>query len=285
MRRLLLLLTLFGLVAGAVPAAATPMFDHDRVRPLARAHAHNDYEHDRPLFDALSHGFTSVEADIFLVEGELLVAHDPEDLDPSRTLRSLYLEPLRRLVSHGGVYPGRRVEFQLLIDIKTEGESTYAELDEVLRSPRYAFLWTTYRYGRVWRGPVTAVVSGNRPRATMEAQRSRFAFYDGRIANPDDLGPGSAAELTPLVSDNWTNLFSWTGVGEMPAAERAELRAIVATAHRAGQRVRFWATPDVPGPARDAVWRELVAADVDHINTDDLAGLSDFLRSRSKRAA
>ena len=35
---------------------------------LERAHAHNDYEHPRPLFDALDHGFKSVEADIWLVE-------------------------------------------------------------------------------------------------------------------------------------------------------------------------------------------------------------------------
>lgn len=280
-RSLFLLLALLGLVAGAVPAAASVPADRpDWVRPLAQAHAHNDYEHDRPLFDALDHGFTSVEADIWLADGELLVAHDEEDLDPTRTLRSLYLDPLRHKAIHGGIYPGRRVEFQLLIDIKTEGESTYAELDSVLRSPRYAFLWTSYRFGRVWRGPVIAVVSGNRPRATMEAQRSRFAFYDGRIANPDDLGPGSDARLTPLVSDNWTTLFSWTGAGEMPADERAELRSIVRTAHRAGQRVRFWETPDLPGPQRQAVWRELDAADVDHINTDDLAGLAEFLREK-----
>jgi hypothetical protein len=64
----------------------------------------------------------------------------------------------------------------------------------------------------------------------------------------------------------------------MPADERAELREIVATAHEAGQRVRFWATPDVPGPEREAIWRELLAAGVDHINTDDLAGLETFLR-------
>jgi hypothetical protein len=275
-RSLFLLLALLGLVAGAVPVAATPQ--HGSARPLPQAHAHNDYEHDRPLFDALDHGFTSVEADIYLVGEDLLIAHDPEDLDPSRTLRSLYLDPLRRLVRHGGIYPGRRVEFQLLIDIKTEAESTYAALDRLLRSPRYAFLWTTYRSGRVRQGPVTAVVSGNRPRATMAAQRHRVAFYDGRIANPGDLGPGSPATLTPLVSDNWTKLFSWTGVGPMPADERAELRGIVRTAHRAGQRVRFWATPDAPGPARDAVWRELRAAHVDHINTDDLAGLAGFLR-------
>lgn len=277
-RSLLLLLAVLGLVGGAVPvAAAAPA--HERVRPLPQAHAHNDYEHPRPLFDALDQGFTSVEADIYLVGADLLVAHDPEDLDPARTLTSLYLDPLRERVirNHGTVHRGYR-DFQLLIDIKTEGESTYAALDTLLRSPKYSFLWTSYRYGHVRRGAVTAVVSGNRPRATMAAQPTRVAFYDGRIANTTDLGPGSDARLTPLVSDNWTNLFSWAGVGAMPADQRAKLRDIVRTAHRAGQRVRFWATPDVPGPERDAVWRELVAADVDHINTDDLKGLADFLR-------
>jgi glycerophosphoryl diester phosphodiesterase family protein len=277
-RSLLLLLAVLGLVGGTVPVAtASPA--HERVRPLAQAHAHNDYEHPRPLFDALDNGFTSVEADIFLVGTELLIAHDPEDLDPTRTLRSLYLDPLRERVlrNHGAVHRGYR-DFQLLIDIKTDGESTYAALDTLLRDPRYRFLWTSYRYGHVRHGAVTAVVSGNRPRATMAAQPTRVAFYDGRIANTTDLGPGSDARLTPLVSDNWTNLFSWTGSGPMPADQRAKLRDIVGTAHRAGQRVRFWATPDTPGPERDAIWRELVAADVDHINTDDLKGLADFLR-------
>ncbi|WP_298590183.1 hypothetical protein [uncultured Kocuria sp.] len=43
---------------------------------MAQAHAHNDDEHGRPLFDAPEHGSTSVEADGWLVEGELRVAHD-----------------------------------------------------------------------------------------------------------------------------------------------------------------------------------------------------------------
>lgn len=63
----------------------------------------------------------------------------------------------------------------------------------------------------------------------------------------------------------------------MPAAEREKLRGIVSAAHVRGQRVRFWATPDLPGPRRDAVWAELLAAGVDHLNTDDLAGLEAFL--------
>ena len=31
----------------------------------------------------------------------------------------------------------------------------------------------------------------------------------------------------PLVSDNWTNIFTWAGLGPMPAAERAKLHDIV----------------------------------------------------------
>ncbi len=81
--------------AVAVPSYARAAEQKPGRGPLRRAHAHNDYEHPRPLLDALSHGFTSVEADIHLVDGQLLVAHDPIDLDPSRTLESLYLAPWR----------------------------------------------------------------------------------------------------------------------------------------------------------------------------------------------
>ena len=85
----------------------------------------------------------------------------------------------------------------------------------------------------------------------------------------------------PLVSDNWTKLFTWQGIGSMPEAERTKLHAYVAEAHANGYRVRFWATPDQPGAARDAVWSELADAGVDHINTDDLAGLQQFLTART----
>ncbi|MFI6033623.1 phosphatidylinositol-specific phospholipase C/glycerophosphodiester phosphodiesterase family protein [Streptomyces sp. NPDC051315] len=271
-------LTTFGAaLAGAValPAGnALAAEQKHRVRPLWRAHAHNDYEHPRPLLDALDHRFGSVEADIFLVGGQLLVAHDPVDLDPARTLESLYLAPLAARVEahHGAVYRGARTPLQLLIDIKTEGASTYLALDRQLR--RYRHLFTTYDHGRVRRGPVTAVISGDRAaRLPMQAQTVRRAFYDGRLA---DLG-STEASFASLISDNWSLNFTWQGVGAFPDAERRKLRGIVGAAHARGQKVRFWATPDVPGPARDALWGELLAADVDHLNTDDLAGLEAFL--------
>lgn len=283
LRVLSLLLAILGLVAGA----AAPALAQAQVRPLAQAHAHNDYEHQRPLLDALDHGFTSVEADIFLIDDQLLVGHDLPDLDPERTLRKLYLDPLAERVRAGGgqVYPGTDRPFQLLIDLKNSGEDTYRALDALLRDDRYAFMFSRYTGGKVRPGAVQVVISGDRPRALMESQRSRFAFYDGRIADAGDLGPGDDARLTALVSENWTKVFDWNGSGAMPEDERAKLKEIITTAHRAGQRVRFWNTPDEPGPRRTAVWQQLVDAEADHINTDDLAGLRDFLTPRRPRSA
>jgi hypothetical protein len=286
-----LLLTIAALVAPSTAAEPAPSprpqhrhtdasssrpADVSRVEPLAQAHAHNDYEHARPLFDALDHGFTSVEADVWLVNGRLLVAHELAQVDPDRTLRSLYLRPLRRrIATHGGsVYRRWPGEFQLLVDIKSEAESTYAAIDRALR--RHAGMMTTYTHGRrVRQGAVTAVISGNRPLETMRTQRVRRAGYDGRLS---DLDSGLSRRVMPLVSDNWTTHFGWTGHGEMPPQERTKLHRIVDRAHAQGYRVRFWATPDEPGPERRAVWRELLDADVDHLNTDDLAALRTFLR-------
>src|SRR6201986_2422729 len=113
------------LLAG--PAARAD--DKPAVVPLRHAHAHNDYEHPRPLFDALDNGFCSVEADIFLTPDGLLVGHTQKDLKPGRTLEALYLEPLRELVKANGgrVYPGGPTIF-LLIDVKTNAKETCAAL-------------------------------------------------------------------------------------------------------------------------------------------------------------
>ncbi|MFI0740679.1 phosphatidylinositol-specific phospholipase C/glycerophosphodiester phosphodiesterase family protein [Streptomyces sp. NPDC021100] len=271
--------TLGAALAGTVapPALAGTARGRHTPPPLRRAHAHNDYEHPHPLADALSHGFGSVEADIWLVGDKLLVAHDPAGLDPRRTLAALYLDPLlRRVRANGGrVYRGYDTSLQLLIDIKSAGDATYRALSRELH--RYREMLAGCADGRVRPGAVTAVVSGDRAaRGPMEAERVRYAFYDGRLT---DLGTAAPASFLPLVSDNWGQNFRWQGVGPMPAEERATLRRIVRRAHAEHRRVRFWATPDLPGPAREAVWRELLAAGVDHLNTDDLAGLEAFLRA------
>ncbi len=256
--------------AAATPAAAQ---DGESVVPLLRAHAHNDYEHDRPLLDALDHGFTSVEADVWLVGGQLLVAHDLEDVRPERTLRSLYLQPLsRRVEAHGGSVYDIETPFQLMIDVKSSGVRTYRALHRELR--RYRHYLTTYGDWGTNDRAVQITISGNRPRAYMERQNVRYATYDGRSP---DLGTDVLPDFMPLVSDSWERQFTWRGIGAMPAAERTRLRTWATQAGEAGQRLRLWATPDAAGPAREAVWRELLTAGVGYLNTDDLAGLQEFL--------
>jgi hypothetical protein len=243
------------------------------VAPLLQAHAHNDYLHDPPLLQALAHGFASVEADIFLVGDKLCVAHEAKKVTPERTLQSLYLEPLRQRVkeNEGRVYRGVS-RFILLIDIKTAAEPTYRRLHEVLAG--YQDMLTTFDSQGRKNKAILVVVSGNRPLKLMQSQPVRYAGYDGRLP---DLNSDLSADVIPMISDQWVKPFTWKGEGPMPQEERQRLNDIVRRAHAKGRLVRFWLTPDDPSRERDAVWRELLAADVDLINTDDLKGLQEFL--------
>lgn len=252
-----------------IPNVAPP----SRVVPLPQAHAHNDYAHRRPLHDALDHGFTSVEADIFRVGTELLVGHFRLELRPDRTLQRLYLDPLRRRVRENGgtVYPGSKLPFYLLIDLKTEGKSTYDILDKLLAE--YGDMLSHFREGRFFPGAVTVVISGNTPREIIAKQNLRYAAIDGR---PGDLDSDEPSHLIPMISSSWGSLFRWRGEGAMPGLERDKLRAYVDKTHKRGRIVRFWATPEKP-----ELWRELRSAGVDLINTDQLPRLRDFLLGES----
>lgn len=238
------------------------------IKPLAAAHAHNDYLHERPLLDALDHGFTSVEADVFLVQGKLLVAHDITALRPERTLAALYLDPLReRIQSRDGWIYDKGRSLTLLVDIKSDAETTYAALHKLLAE--YAAMLTTVADDVLETKGVTVIISGNRSQETIRGQKVRYAGIDGRLS---DLDSNLPADLLPLISDNWRNHFKWTADGPLPVGERDKLHQIVKESHAKGRRVRFWATPE-----RTAVWKELRMAGVDLINTDDLAGLQKFL--------
>lgn len=260
----LALLSIFWLASAPLVVAETP-------KVLAHAHAHNDYHHPRPLVDALDHGFASIEADVYLVDGELLVGHDVWELRPQRTLKSLYLEPLRKRVdaNNGSVY-GDGTAITLLIDFKSDGPATYAVLANQLAD--YAGMLTRVVDGQIHHGPIQIVISGNRPLNQITTERTRYAAIDGRFP---DLAGEQPAHLIPLVSENWRSHFTWNGIGEMPAAERTKLRAFAARCHAQDRQLRFWATPETP-----ECWSELLAAEVDLLGTDDLDALQKFLTAQ-----
>jgi hypothetical protein len=244
-----------------------------QVSPLPNAHAHNDYVHERPLFDALDHGFCSVEADIHLVDGQLLVAHDLVDTTPSRTLQSLYLEPLRqRIAEYDGSVYAEQTPVTLLIDIKSDAEATYSALHDLLRS--YADILTIYAGDVAIPGPVQAIISGNRARETMRKAEVRFASFDGRL--PDLLEtPDAPATFMPLISSNWSDVGGSAGMpGRITQDGLIKLRRAVTSAHEQGRRIRFWATGDHP-----ETWSLLLEEGVDLLNADDLSALETFLHT------
>jgi hypothetical protein len=257
--------------AVAIAALASPpqlAIAAEPPKALPGAHAHNDYYHKRPLFDALERGFTSIEADVFLVDGQLLVGHDTLELRPERSLEVLYLEPLRKHIegNDGRVFAGDE-RLVLLVDFKTDGPAAYAALDKLLE--KYDGVFFDMNDGKLTPRAVDVIVTGNRPIDAITGDKTRRVAIDGRMA---DLNRESPQELLPLISESWTDHFKWRGNGPMPAVERERLRQIAEQVHRKNCLLRFWATPD-----HVATWAELKAAGVDFIGTDDLDALRKFL--------
>lgn len=267
MRSAPLLLRLLGLAGWLVAHIAIAKDPTPAV--LIAAHSHNDYHQARPLVTALENGFGSVEADIHLVNGQLLVAHDRVAARPDRTLASMYLEPLRIRCAthHGRVYP-ETIGFRLLIDIKADPEGTYAVLDPLLRS--YRDILTRFTPTNMTPGAITVILSGARPTRIVAAQPERFCAIDGR---PEDLDTPTSVHLIPIISESWPTLFGRVSGTSLPDDTREKLRAFVARAHGQGRQVRFWGAPDMPW-----FWAELMRADVDVVNTDRIPTLAKFMR-------
>jgi len=241
------------------------------VIPLERGHSHNDYYRQRPLHDALDHGLCSVEADIFLVEGALLVGHDRHELKAERNLESMYLDPLReRARENGGRVFKDGPSITLLIDIKDDGETTYARLREVLAE--YKDILTSFTNDSTTEGAVTVIISGSCPRDMILADSPRLAAIDGRIG---DLERNPNPHTHPLISASWGSEFTWKSVGPFPEEEAAKLRGYVEKARANGQRLRFWALP-----LRVSAWHVAYDAGVDLINTDFPDRLQKFLHEK-----
>jgi len=236
------------------------------------AHAHNDYRHEQPMFDALSCNFKSIEVDVFVIGDSLYVAHDFDEITPGRTIRNLYLNPIGQIIkrNNGSVY-GEGSELILLVDIKSDGLETYKMLDQILKE--YKEFLSFYQSGKKTKKALQVIVSGNRPLNFMTSQNIRYAAYDGRIL---ELESDIDSSIMPLVSDNWNKHFKWYGKGTMPPEEKKKLDKIVKQVHENGIMLRFWGVIDRPGNYRKKVWTELKNANVDLIGTDDLKGLEDF---------
>jgi len=245
-------------------------------QPIPVAHAHNDYAHKHPLHNALKQGFTSIEADVYLHNNQLVVSHLPIGLNKKKTLEELYLQPLQVIIekNKGHVFENDTTPLTLMIDFKTEASATYQRLLEVLKP--YSTYITQYVNGNATQNrPLRILISGSTPRQQLNTNDTVQATIDATI---EELIQGrTLPQNTSRCSSPWLSFFSWTGAGKMPEKSFRQLKEYCQLAHERNFEIRFYAIPDKP-----KVWRALLDAGVDRINTDKLSSFRNFYNTYTR---
>jgi alkaline phosphatase len=228
--------------------------------------AHNDYVHPVPFQTSYFYEVGYIEADIFLRDGNLFVAHAQEEITKHRTLDSLYLQPITERIREysGSIYKNREKKLVLMIDLKTEGAATLNKLVEKLE--KYPALLSSKTF--------SIAVSGNVPDPLLWKNYPEFIHFDGRPGI--DYTTDQLARVS-LISASFKAYTQWDGIGSLPQPDLEKIAAVIGEVHSKGKKIRFWATPD-----SEYAWDVLKKLKVDIINTDDVEGLAKFLKSPGK---
>jgi len=236
------------------------VFTQPRKYTTANAHSHNDYEQTNPFYEAWENGFGSIEADIFLFDNKLLVAHTKKELNNNRTLQSLYLEPLKAVIekNKGFPYADRNKELQLLIDVKTDSIKTLDKLIEILKN-----------YPSIIKcNKIKIAISGNRPSPEKFTSYPSYIYFDGVLSKNYSV---KALSKINMLSDDFKYYSSWNGKDSIPKKDEQILITAIAKAHQLKKKVRFWNAPD-----NENSWQVFMRLQVNFINTDHIKELARF---------
>lgn len=247
------------------------MFNRDKGqlnKSVYAGHSHNDYWQAQPLYTAYYAGMESIEADVFLRNGKLMVAHDAKEIKNERTLNALYLEPLVALYRKNGhtAFADSTKHLQLLIDIKED----YKRLLPIL-------VKEVGQYGDIFNpiknpNAIKVIVTGGRPSPEGFKNYPKWLFFDGEVNWTYDA---VSLAQTGLISADLKDYTDWNGKGlpeNIPAIKKA-----VAKADSLGLRFRFYGTHDSPN-----AWQQLINQGIYWINTDQPKSLELFLDQRAR---
>jgi len=213
-------------------------------------HSHNDYQQSEALVNALRNKVYSLEADVYLVHGELKVAHDKKELDSAPLLLDLYLQPIITLFqkNHGHISSDSSYTTILMIDIKENGRAALEALSKLLSLHRSVFDKS------VNRAAVQVVISGDRGDRSLWTSWPSFIFFDGRI---DEQYNNAQLGRISFISDSYSNYTQPRDSTDSLIKQLAE------KVHHLKKLLRLWAIPDTP-----TSWAQLRELGVDIINTD-----------------
>lgn len=236
---------------------------------LPAKHSHNDYEQPFPFYTAYNNQFESIEADVFLENGQLLVAHTEKQLETERSLDKLYLDPVDSILkkNNGLIYSGKNKKLQLLIDCKTEAYSTLKVLIDLLK--KYPAIISD--------NEIKLVITGNRPASEDYSKYPSYIFFDGR---PDEQYSKAALQKVALISVSFDQYSQWNGYSILTHGEQEKLQQVIAQARKLNKPFRFWGCPDTV-----SAWEAFIKMGIAFINTDHVEQLSAFMKEKAMKTA
>ena len=226
-------------------------------------HAHNDYQQPIHLMNALKYQAFSIEADLYLRNGQLVVAHEKKDIMAATTFDSLYLQPILRLFKK---HPGRISKSKtyapvLMIDIKESGEAVLVVLIQLLAEHPSVFDRSVNPLA------VQIVISGNRGPSSKWTSYPSAILFDGR---PYEMYDSITLQRIAFISDSYSNNVT-------VADSTSRVKKLVTAIHGMGKLLRLWAIPD-----NAATWLRLKEMGVDIINTDKVGECREFFLTQRK---
>ena len=227
----------------------------------ADAHSHNDYKNSIPFYRAYNAGFGSIEADVFAVNGQLMVAHKEEEITPARSLKLLYIDPLVDKLKKDTAR-----KLRLLIEIKKDYTVTLPLVIEELKPLAQYFDYKGHA------GRLSIVMTGAVPPGPVMLTYPAWMSFD-----VDHMSGFTSQQFTKigLISVPFDKYSKWNGAGELANGDAERITGLIDSAHALGKKIRFFAIPDTP-----TCWKELIHLHADVIGTDHIDELADFLNKK-----
>jgi glycerophosphoryl diester phosphodiesterase len=224
----------------------------------ADIHSHNDYTRPEAFYHAFNAGAGAIEADVFLRNGKLVVAHDTLAASQHLSLDKMYLQPILK------EFKTRPRPLHLVIDLKEAYGPILTELLKELE-PLKQFIRSNGNHN-----PLTIIITGNRPSPADYAKYPSYITFDDDLQLPHTAGQW---KRVAQVSLNFENYSKWRGEGSIPLVDEQVLKSIINAVHASGKRIRFWAAPD-----NAAGWQKLMELHADILSTDKIDELKELLK-------
>ena len=180
-----------------------------------------------------------------------MAAHEPETIDPKRTIESLYLDPISEGLK-SGVIPS--INFHLLVDLKTAAHPTLGVLLESMKN------YEAFLYGKDNPDGLKLIISGNRPKPEEYKNYPQWMFFDYQSK---ELTSDLPWDKIGMVSLSFRQFSVWNGKGRMVESERQSVQDFIDRVHSFDRPARLWATPD-----SKSAWKAFYDMGMDYINTD-----------------